>query len=389
MTLFSCFLVFLISLWLLSSYFYSGIASFLKTSYIIPKRFYYYFLFLVFVLCVTISNLIFEEGIPSFTFFLFTYSSTIFFLFKKGFKLMQYYVIKTVECCIKINLFLFSSISIIAIALIFYSIFANAFKFIGEVGITNFLFKSNWRPDLYLLDKENSFGIIPLIIDTLYITLFSIFVAFGFGLLMAIYLSEYAKSKRLKFALKSLFEVVSGMPSIFYGFLGAFFIAPYFVKFGERFDVYISLESIIVPSIAIGIMMIPYVVTLLDDAFSSIPKTLKDSAIAMGLTRYETIKHLVLPVSIPEIISTIIIVISRVLGETMVVLLTCGVIATMKLNPLLPSTTITVQIVYLLTGDTSFDTVKTLSVFALSLFLFIVTMVLNIISIKIKNIHKV
>ena len=185
--------------------------------------------------------------------------------------------------------------------------------------------------------------------------------------------------------MKSSFEIVAGIPSIFYGFFGAFILAPNFVQFFGSIGLEVSIESIIIPGIAIGIMMIPYVTTLLDDAFSSVPKTLKDASIAMGLTKFETVMKLIFPISMPEIISTLIIVISRVLGETMVVLLTCGIVATMTLNPFMPSTTITVQIVHLLTGDTSFESTKTLSVFALSLFLFIATMILNIISIRVKN----
>jgi phosphate transport system permease protein len=302
--------------------------------------------------------------------------------------MIKSYIIKIIEHCVGVNFLIFSLISSLVIILIFYSIFTNAFTFLKEIGISNFLFKTNWQPEGYLSDPKNSFGIIPLIINTLYITFFSLIVSFLFGMLAAIYLAEYTKSKQVRFLLKSSFEIVAGIPSIFYGFFGAFILAPALVKFGRSIGVYISMESILIPGIAIGVMMTPYVATLLDDAFSSIPKTLKDASTAMGVTKYETIKYLILPIALPEIISTLIIVISRVLGETMVVLLTCGIISLMTLNPLLPSTTITVQIVYLLTGDTSFDSVKTLSVFGLSLFLFVSTMLLNIISLKVKSKNK-
>ena len=322
------------------------------------------------------------------SFFIGSYTLISAFLFLIGFRLIGLFVIKIIEFCIRLNLLAFSITSIVAVCLIFYSIFVNSFVFFEEIGIQNFLFKTIWAPENYEIDPENSFGIIPLVINTFYITLFSLIVSFVFGLLIAIHISEYVKSKRIKFLLKSVFEIVAGIPSIFYGFFGAFFLAPWLVSFGKSFGFDVSVESIIVPGIAIGIMMIPYVATLLDDAFSTIPKTLKDSSTAMGLTKFETVKNLIIPISFPEIISTLIIVISRVLGETMVVLLTCGIIATMTINPLNPSTTITVQIVHLLTGDTSFDTTKTLSVFALSLFLFIATLILNLISIKIKNYSK-
>lgn len=376
---------FIVSCKIFSKYFYETLKTQFQTTYIVPKRFYFYFLFIL-ALAVYISLLLFlKENLHIMTSFSLIYTLASAFFFLKGFKIIDIFVIKITEYFVNLNFFAFSMISSITIVLIFYSILTNSFAFFGEVGISNFLFKTNWQPENYEVDPANSFGILPLIINTLYITLFAVFVAFAFGLLIAIYLSEYIKSKRVRFMLKSYFEIVAGIPSIFYGFFGAFILAPQLVKIGASVGVAISLESILVPGIAIGIMMIPYVSTLLDDAFSSIPKTLKDASIAMGLTRFEMIKKLILPISFPEIISTLIIVVSRVLGETMVVLLTCGIASIMTLNPFLPSTTITVQIVHLLTGDTSFDSLKTLSVFGLSLFLFVSTMILNIISIKIKN----
>jgi phosphate transport system permease protein len=366
-------------------FFYQKLAKNLSSSYVVPKRFYLYFLFGLSIICFFISISLFKSFAFQVASLFAIYFAFALFFFISGFKIIGGFIIHTIEYFIKMNLLLFSLASILVIGLIFYSIFVNSYIFFSEVGITNFLFKTNWSPEHYEFDIANSFGIIPLVINTFYITLFSLVVSFAFGMLIAIYLSEYVKSKRTRFMLKSTFEIVAGIPSIFYGFFGAFILAPKLADFGRLINIDISLESIIVPGIAIGIMMVPYVATLLDDAFSSIPKTLKDASTAMGLTRFETIKKLVLPISFPEIISTLIIVISRVLGETMVVLLTCGIVATMTFNPLNPSTTITVQIVHLLTGDTSFDSPKTLSVFALSLFLFCATMVLNIISIRIKN----
>lgn len=380
--------IFIIARQVFSRYFYQNIAILNKKTYIVPKRFYSYFLFLILLLIIVPIYLIFEDEIYQIAAFSLLYFFSCYFLFKKGFQSMGYFVIKIIESCVQANLLIFSLISVIVILLIFYTIFTNAFVFLKEIGIFNFLFKANWIPENYLVDPKNSFGIIPLIINTMYITLFSVIVSFGFGLLISLYISEYIKSKRLRFFLKSFFEIVAGIPSIFYGFIGAFFLAPGLVSAGEKIGIEISLESIIIPGISIGVMMAPYVITLLDDVFSAIPRTLKDCAAAMGLTRFESIKNLIIPVSRPEIISTLIIIISRVLGETMIVLITCGVSSLLTLNPFRPSTTITVQIVHLLTGDTSFDSIKTLSVFGLSLFLFIATMFLNILSIKIKNKHK-
>lgn len=377
--------IYFLSLKFFALFCYDKVQLSFNTSYKIPKRFYNYFLFLVLLSSLLLVDIFFIE--LKHRLILFTLLYIILFLFFgfKGFKIIGYFVIKILEACLKINLLLFSLISTVAIILIFYSIFYNSFEFFKEIGITNFLFKTNWSPENYTSDPSNSFGVIPLIINTVYITLFSVIVAMFFGVLIAIYLSEYIKSKRISFLLKSIFEIIAGIPSMFYGFFGAFILAPKVVIFFNSLGIEMAIDSIIIPSIAIGIMMIPYVATLLDDAFSSIPKTLKDASTAMGLTRFETIKKLIIPIAIPEIISTLIIVVARVLGETMIVLLTCGIIANMTFNPLEPSTTITVQIVHLLTGDTSFDSLKTLSVFGLSMFLFIATMTLNIISVKIKN----
>ena len=384
--IFAIYLVLFLASYKLFSYkFYPKLRPFLAKTYVVPRRFYFYFLFLLTLFCFGASQVLFREQIQALMAFAIIYSLSCSFLFVKGFKMINYLVIAIVEKCVKVNLLLFSVISVVAVILIFYSILTNSFLFFEQVGVSNFLFKTNWEPENYEFDAANSFGIIPLVINTLYITLFSVLVSFFFGLFIAIYLSEYVKSKNVRFLMKSSFEIVAGIPSIFYGFFGAFILAPNFVQFFGSIGLEVSIESIIIPGIAIGIMMIPYVTTLLDDAFSSVPKTLKDASIAMGLTKFETVMKLIFPISMPEIISTLIIVISRVLGETMVVLLTCGIVATMTLNPFMPSTTITVQIVHLLTGDTSFESTKTLSVFALSLFLFIATMILNIISIRVKN----
>jgi phosphate transport system permease protein len=378
-------ITFFLSCVIFSKKYYEGLKLRLSSSYVIPKRFYFYLLFILSSCLYFLFSLLFGESLHIFLTFAIIYPLFCIFLFYKGFDILGYAIIKIVEYCIEMNLLLFSVISILTVGLVFYSIFINSYLFFEQVGLANFFLKTSWTPENYEFDLEGSFGIIPLIINTLYITLFAILVSFFFGILIAVHLSEYIKSKKVRFTLKSIFEIIAGIPSIFYGFIGAFLLAPKLVRFASSFGVDVSIESIIVPGIAIGIMMIPYVATLLDDAFSAIPKTLKDASIAMGLTKFETVKKLIIPISLPEIISTLIIVVSRVLGETMIVLLTCGIVAHMTLSPLKPSTTITVQIVHLLTGDTSFESVKTLSVFALSLFLFIATMTLNIISIRIKN----
>lgn len=381
-------ILYIISLKCFSFFFYERIKLSFKNSYQVPKRFYYYFLFVLLIISIALVSIFFTELKHRIILFLLTYTILFLFFSIKGFKMIGYFVIKILEICLKMNFLAFSLISTLAIILIFYSIFYNSFEFFKAIGISNFLFKTYWSPEDYMIDPQNSFGIIPLIINTCYITLFSVLVAMFFGVLIALYLAEYIKSKRLSFFLKSVFEIIAGIPSVFYGFFGAFILAPKVIRLFNSIGIDISIDSIIIPSIAIGVMMIPYVATLLDDAFSSIPKTLKDASIAMGLTKFETIKKLILPISMPEIISTLIIVVSRVLGETMIVLLTCGIIANMTFNPLEPSTTITVQIVHLLTGDTSFESLKTLSVFGLSMFLFLATMILNIISIKIKSSYK-
>ncbi len=385
MSILFAFLGFLLSCFVFRKWFYKPYSYGEVLSYVVPRRFYYYALFIIATVTYLICFLFFDEVLHNIIIFCLIYSFTCLIFYTKGFKLLGYSVIKIIEYCLKANLFLFSIVSVVAVGLIFYSVFVNSYEFFQQIGLANFFLKTSWNPENYEFDLVNSFGIIPLIINTLYITLFSIIVSFFFGILIAIHISEYIRSKKLRFILKSIFEIIAGIPSIFYGFVGAFFLAPKLVVFFNSIGLKASLESILVPGIAIGIMMIPYVATLLDDTFSSIPKTLKDASIAMGLTKFETVKKLIIPISVPEIISTLIIVISRVLGETMVVLLTCGIVAQMTLNPLNSSTTITVQIVHLLTGDTSFESIKILSVFALSLFLFLATMILNIISIRIKN----
>lgn len=251
-------------------------------------------------------------------------------------------------------------------------IFLSA-EFFKLYNVEDFLFGKVWQPE------KHQFGILPVLIGTLYISLIAIAFAFPLSFFSAVFLAVYSK-RRVSNVVKTILEIIAGIPTIVLGFFASFFILPRLLALCDTFGIQLSLENAIVPGIAIGFMTIPYLTTLIDDAFRNVPDTLRYAGIALGISRAELMSQILMRVAMPSIINSIIIAISRVLGETMIVVISCGVMTIMNLNPLGPVTTITVQIVHLLTGDASMGSPMVLSAFALSFALFVIVCVLNITS---------
>ena len=234
---------------------------------------------------------------------------------------------------------------------------------------------------------KSSFGIIPVFLGTLLITLVAMIVAIPTGIMSAIYLSFYAKQKT-RDILKPVLEILAGVPTVVYGYFAVTLIAPFFKNFFNGFGVEISSESALSAGFVMGIMIIPFVLSLTDDAINSVPQSLKDGALALGSTKSEMIKKVVLVSAMPSIVGAIILAVSRAIGETMIVVMSAGLIAKLSFNPLDSVTTATAQIVTLLVGDQEFNSPKTLSAFALALTLFIFTFVLNIIALAVIKKYK-
>jgi phosphate transport system permease protein len=229
---------------------------------------------------------------------------------------------------------------------------------------------------------SGSFGAIPVFLGTLQIALLAMMVATPIGIFSAIYLSEFANSK-FRATVKPLIEILAGIPTVVYGFFAILVVAPAFKQFMDTIGVDAAPNSALVAGGVMGIMIIPFISSLSDDAISAVPRSLRDGSYAMGATKSETITRVLLPAALPGIMGGILLAVSRAIGETMIVVMAAGIIATLTLNPLEPVTTVTVQIVTLLIGDTEFDNAKTLAAFALGLVLFLVTLVLNVIALRI------
>jgi phosphate transport system permease protein len=263
------------------------------------------------------------------------------------------------------------------------SVVYEAIRFFKAVPITEFLFGLKWSPQMAIrsdqVGSSGAFGAIPVFTGTLLISAIAMTVAVPIGLMSAIYMSEYA-SKTFRAVAKPLMEILAGIPTVVYGFFAALVIAPVIRDVGQRIGLDVSSESALAAGLVMGIMIIPFVSSLSDDMINAVPQALRDGAYSLGATRSETIKQVVLPAALPGIVGSVLLAVSRAIGETMIVVMAAGLTANLTLNPLKTVTTVTVQIVTLLVGDQEFDSPKTLAAFALALLLFLVTLGLNIIA---------
>ncbi|KAB2849441.1 MAG: phosphate ABC transporter permease subunit PstC [Hyphomicrobiaceae bacterium] len=256
----------------------------------------------------------------------------------------------------------------------------------GKPTIPQFLFGTEWNPQAALRadqgDIKTAFGFVPLLTGTLLITAIALFVAGPLGLFSAIYLAEYA-TPRIRAIAKPILEILAGIPTVVLGFFAALTVAPLIRGWGERFGLDIASESALAAGLVMGMMIIPFISSLSDDVINAVPQSLRDGSYAMGATRSETIKRVVLPAALPGIVSAFMLAISRAIGETMIVVMAAGLAANLTFNPLETVTTITVQIKTILVGDQEFDSAKTLAAFALGFVLFFLTLVLNVIALQV------
>lgn len=256
----------------------------------------------------------------------------------------------------------------------------------GKPGISEFLFGLDWNPQAAMRAEQGNiqtaYGFVPLLVGTLLITLIAMAVAVPIGLLSAIYLSEYAGPRVRAFA-KPALEILAGIPTVVLGFFAALVIAPSIKGFGESIGLSVASESALAAGLVMGMMIIPFISSLSDDVINAVPQSLRDGSYAMGATKSETMKLVILPAALPGIVSAVILAFSRAVGETMIVVMAAGLAANLTFNPLAAVTTITVQIKTILVGDQEFDSAKTLAAFALGFVLFFVTLILNYIALRV------
>ena len=291
-----------------------------------------------------------------------------------------------VEQVIKYILIACSCIAILTTIGIVLSVLYEALRFFKAVPITDFLFGLKWSPQMAIradqVGSSGAFGAIPVFLGTLLISTIAMLVAVPIGLMSAIYLAEYA-NRRFRDVAKPLLEILAGIPTVVYGFFAAITVAPFIRDTGSVLGLDVSSESALAAGLVMGIMIIPFVSSLSDDVINAVPQALRDGAYSLGATRSETIKQVVLPAALPGIVGSVLLAVSRAIGETMIVVMAAGLAANLTVNPFKTVTTVTVQIVTLLVGDQEFDSPKTLAAFALGLVLFIVTLFLNVIALKV------
>lgn len=285
----------------------------------------------------------------------------------KGKYRAQLHFEKTIKWLLKLA----SAVSILLSLAILITILFEAFKFFNLVPIDQFLLGTKWSP------QQEKFGVIPVLTGTLLITFIAMIVALPLGILSAIFLAEYTNSNT-RTIIKPIIEILAGVPTIVYGYFAVLVMGPSIRKIGEYFGLSISTESALAAGLVMGIMIIPFVLSLVDDAITAVPQNLKDAALALGSTKAEAVLKIILPAASSGIISAILLATSRAIGETMIVVMAAGINAKLTLNPLDSVTSFTAQIVALLVGDQEFDSAKTLSAFALALSLFTFTLFLNI-----------
>jgi phosphate transport system permease protein len=291
-----------------------------------------------------------------------------------------------VERVISAFLIAASSIAILTTIGIVFSVLFEAIRFFREIPLSEFLFGLNWSPQTAIrtdqVGSSGSFGAVPLFAGTLLITLIAMMVAVPVGLMTAIYLAEYSSS-RIRTVAKPLLEILAGIPTVVYGFFAALTVAPAIRRAGEFAGIQVASESALAAGLVMGIMIIPLVSSLSDDAIKAVPRAMRDGALGLGSTRSEAVRNVILPAALPGIVGGILLAVSRAIGETMIVVMAAGLAANLTANPFEAVTTVTVQIVTLLVGDQEFDSAKTLAAFALGLVLFVVTLGLNMIGLHV------
>ncbi len=279
-----------------------------------------------------------------------------------------------------------SGVAILTTVGIVFSVLFETLRFFGKYPWNEFLFGLQWSPQIAMrsdqVGQSGAFGFVPLFVGTMLIMLTAMLVAAPVGLFAAIYMAEYA-SPRVRSIVKPVLEVLAGVPTVVFGFFAALTVAPFVRSAGAYIGLDVASESALAAGFVMGVMIIPFVSSLSDDVINAVPQSLRDGSYALGSTKSETIKKVILPAALPGIVAAMMLAVSRAIGETLIVVMAAGLAGNLSFNPLDAVTTITVQIKTLLVGDQEFDSVKTLSAFALGFVLFFFTLILNVIALRV------
>lgn len=332
----------------------------------------------IFSFVILISQFDPVEKLLLLSFFVLIAFMLVWFFYQKKFNAKNH-----IESVGSIAMSITAGIGILITIAITVSILFEALRFFKQVNVFDFLFGLKWNPQMAIHAEqsigESSFGMVPVLLGTLLITLIAITIAVPLGIMAAIYLVFYAKPKMRDYC-KPILEILAGVPTVVYGYFAVISVAPFFKDSFAIFGIDIASESALAAGFTMGIMIIPFVLSLTDDALNSVPQYLKDGALALGSTKSEMVRKVVLGAAMPSIIGAVILAVSRAIGETMIVTMAAGLVAKLTFNPLESVTTATAQIVTLLVGDQEFNSPKTLAAFALALVLFVLTLIFNAIA---------
>jgi len=269
--------------------------------------------------------------------------------------------------------FLFSSslLTVLTTVGIVLVLLSETLHFFREVSLLEFLTGTKWTPQF----ADKHFGILPLLNGTLMITVIASMVAIPIGLCTAIYLSEYAPDK-VRRVVKPILEVLAGVPTIVYGYFALTFVTPLIREIIPSTSVYNALSA----SLVVGVMILPMVASLSEDAMLAVPRSLRDGAYALGATRFEVATRVVVPAALSGIVASCVLALSRAIGETMIVTIAAGALAQITLNPLESVQTMTAFIVNISLGDVEPGSIESRSIFAVGMTLFVMTLALNMIA---------
>ncbi|MDP1570274.1 MAG: phosphate ABC transporter permease subunit PstC [Vicinamibacterales bacterium] len=278
---------------------------------------------------------------------------------------------RTVEWFIERALFLCAAVSVFTTVGIIGVLAFETAAFLREVPLLSFLFGTEWTP----LFANKQFGVLPLVAGTVLVSAIAMVVALPMGLLSAIYLSEYAPS-RVRRIVKPVIEVLAGIPTVVYGYFALQFVTPLLQQFFPTLSGFNALS----PGIVMGLMILPLVSSLSEDAMQAVPRGLREGAYALGATRMQTSLQVVVPAALSGITAAFILAVSRAVGETMIVAIAAGQQPRLTANPFVPIETMTAYIVQVSLGDTPHGTIEYRTIFAVGMLLFLMTFSLNLVS---------
>jgi phosphate transport system permease protein len=277
------------------------------------------------------------------------------------------------EDVVKVLLALCALVSVATTIGIVVALLLPALEFFQEISVADYLTGKEWAP----LFEPAQFGVLPLVAGTFVVTFWACLVALPFGLGAAIYLSEYARP-RTRNVLKPVLELLAGIPTVVFGFFALTFVTPLLRDLGIQVDVFNALSA----GLVMGVMMLPTVASLSEDAMTAVPRDLRDGAYALGSTKLQVSTRIVVPAAVSGIIASFVLAISRAVGETMIVLIAAGQLAQLTFDPRLAIETMTAFIAATGAGDVPTGSIEYKTIFAVGLTLFLMTLVMNLVAIR-------